>query len=686
MTITATPRKPRTLELPQFDFRAVVDGTSLDKAKRRFVARFSTGVRVLRQPYYGEPYLEELEISERAIRMNRLNGGTGLLLFHDRFTPESHVGTTERGWVEKEGTNGEGDARVACRLSMREDRDKYWRDLEDGILCSVSVFYRVHKFVDVTTADDPMTVLRAVDWEPMEVTLCSVPEDASGAVLGTRSAQARYQVTIEETPTREDGSMKPTGTQTPETPTNTPAPEAARTPATPPAAPATPAAPAASPAPAPEAARATSTNDVELGRLQERQRTTEILRAVQAAGGTPEYARELCEGPLDIAGARAAISAKFQAGGGPESRQTIVVTRDERETFRMAATEALLHRSDRVKNPITDRAKRWVGYSLMELARECCRLRGIDTTGLSRMEVAGRAMGSGDFPAMLENVAHKTLRAQYDTIPQAWRNTICRVGTAVDFKTFNRVQLSGAPALLLVEEGASIQHGALTDGKQGYALLTYARKLVLTRRAIVNDDLDGFLRLPQLMAAAARRLEDSLVYGVLTANAALADGTALFHTTNPTARPRNNLGVKTLTNAGLTEARTAMRKQKGLALEPLNLEMRYLVVPAALETDARQLCSNEWIPATPGVVNTFKGLTPIIHPLLDAASALVWYAAASIDQVDMLEIFFLEGENGPVMEDAPDSDIDGRCWTIREDVVAGATDYVGLFKSAGTTP
>jgi phage head maturation protease len=68
------------------------------------------------------------------------------------------------------------------------------QDLEDGIVRSVSLGYRVYKYVDITTPTDEMRILRAVDWEPMEVSLVSIPFDPLAQV---RNAPSIYSAVIE---------------------------------------------------------------------------------------------------------------------------------------------------------------------------------------------------------------------------------------------------------------------------------------------------------------------------------------------------------------------------------------------------------------------------------------------------------------------------------------------------------
>jgi hypothetical protein len=68
--------------------------------------------------------------------------------------------------------------------------------------------------------------------------------------------------------------------------------------------------------------------------------------------------------------------------------------------------------------------------------------------------------------------------------------------------------------------GREINYVTLSDSKETYALTEYVGGIKLTRRAIINDDLDAFSRIPMLQGNAAKRKEDDVAYAIITANAA----------------------------------------------------------------------------------------------------------------------------------------------------------------------
>jgi hypothetical protein len=241
------------------------------------------------------------------------------------------------------------------------------------------------------------------------------------------------------------------------------------------------------------------------------------------------------------------------------------------------------------------------------------------------------------------------------------------------------------PDLLKVNEHGELRYGSVTDGRETYALSSFGRIVSLTRQAIVNDDLRAFDRVVAGFGASAARLENRTVYAQLTANANMSDGVALF------ASGHGNLGTGTgsaLQFSSLATARAAMRVQKGLQNEELNLAPAFLIVPAALEQAAYQLTSSQYVPATKAEVNEFRAggrtaVDPIVEPILDAASATAWYAAASSSQCDTVEYCYLDGAEGPVIDSEMGFETDGISLRCRLDFAAKALDWRGLYKSNG---
>ena len=356
--------------------------------------------------------------------------------------------------------------------------------------------------------------------------------------------------------------------------------------------------------------------------------------------------------------------------------------RDERITRRDAVANALLHRYSPTLFPLEDAARQYRGMTLLELARESLGNVGVNTRGLSRDEVATRALHStSDFPEILATVTNKTLRQAYEAYPRTF-SLFCRQVLATDFKAMHRVQLGEAPQLLEVGESGEFKRGTLGESKESYKVKTYGRVVAITRQTLINDDLDAFTRIPAMYGNSIAQLESDVVWGIITANPAMADGNALFHTTH-----KNLAGTGAALDVGsVGAARAAMAKQTGLDKKTvLNVRPAFLIVPASLELKAEQLVAQNLVPAaTASVVpQSIRTLAPISEPRLDAASETAWYLAASPNQIDTIEYAYLEGQQGAYIETRNGFDVDGVEIKCRLDFGAKAIDWRGLYKNPG---
>jgi hypothetical protein len=286
---------------------------------------------------------------------------------------------------------------------------------------------------------------------------------------------------------------------------------------------------------------------------------------------------------------------------------------------------------------------------------------------------------TSDFADLLADVANKSLRKAYEEQPQTFRQ-ITRIVTAPDFKTVNRVQLGDAPALEEVGEAGEYKTGTIGQGKEAYALTTYGKIFAITRKALINDDTDAFSRIPQMFGRKARILESNLAWQQITSNPTMGDGNALFSSAH--SNIATTLGP--ISVAALGEGRAKMRNQTSLDGDLMNLNAAYLLVPSELETVADQFVT-VITPALSGSVNPFQGrLTVIAEPRLGTASTSAWYLASNPASIDILELMYLEGEEGPMVETRVGFDVDGVEIKCRLDVAAKAIDWRGLYLNEGT--
>lgn len=321
--------------------------------------------------------------------------------------------------------------------------------------------------------------------------------------------------------------------------------------------------------------------------------------------------------------------------------------------FIAAASDALVIRAglkiDRPHPGVNDLS----GMNLMALASACVQRSGRSAGfGDSPRNLIRAAMTTSDFPGILENALHKSLRHGYEAEPGTFTLWTRKVDVP-DFKPQARPILGSVPDLLRVNEGGEYQNGALDDDKAlPYAVGKFGRIVSLTWEAMVNDDLGAFLRMVQGLGQAASRAEADEVYASFAENSGagptMQDTVHLFD-----AAHKNITASQTGVNAdSLSAARVLLRRQRAVGGGFMNLPPRFLLLPPEYEQDAETLIAAAARAVTQGadpklVAAWISKLEPVVEPRLPAGA---FYLSTSVDAVDTYERAWLQGEGGPTIE------------------------------------
>ena len=598
---------------------------------------FSSETPYTRSSWFDEPWVEILGHKSSEVDLSRLNSGAPVLANHDRgatasTSPMASIGVVDKAWIE------DGVGRAEIRLSRRPEIAGLLQDIADGIVRNVSVGYQINERTLLRSHSDAPDEYRVTSWTPMEISLVDLPADAT---IGIGRSQ-KFEVV--QLPDSGDTQRKESTMDNKEQ--DQPNLDVIRREAT----------------------------------AAERARVTEINEAVRGLRLDQSFADELIAKDTSADEARRLAIAKAAERSNDTIKppmghiETLV---DEVETRRAGVEEALLHRYNPAQHKLSDNGKRFSGLSLIEIGRELLTQRGVDIRGMSRDQIATRAMlTTGDFPYILANVANKTLRQAYEAAPQTFK-PFTRMVTAPDFKTIARTALGDSPTLEKVNEHGEYKYGSVSEARETYAIASYGKIVALTRQTLINDDLSAFTRLPEMFGRAAADLESDTVWGIITANAALADSIALFHASHGNLPTGAAISV-----AQLGVCRAAMRVQTGLdGRNKINVTPRYLLVPAALETIAQQFTSQAYAASASSSINPFAGALQVLaEPRLDTASTTAWYMAADPAQIDTIEYAYLEGNQGVYLETKDGWEIDGVEFKARLDFGAKAIDFRGLVK------
>lgn len=612
---------------------------------------WSTGAAVDRiNPFTGDIFQEQLEVSQRAVDLSFLNSGAGPLLdSHNARGTENVIGVIENAWIDKH--------KALARIRFPEPgisarADQVWAMAESGILQNWSVGYDIQE-VKVSEGENGTQILTATRWKPREISVVAIPADEGAKTLGREAGTLPTSRKETNMPKSNRASLKP-------------------------------------------APREVDDDDIEEGETLTRSANTgadddtvlsitqvrEIRKRAKAFGLSDSDALDIAEKAKSVREAtdllqnRAADRSpppqgpRVEGGGGGLANP---------ENFRAAAAEALFCRHNPRHKP-GDQAQGFVGSSILDIARQCVERSG---QRLPYMRTPGaileRAHSTSDFTAILSDLANKTLRAGYVQVNTGLRR-VAMERTHRDFKARSQLLLDGSTLKLeKVLEGGEFKHGTMEELKTSYSLATYGKIFGITRQALVNDDLGAFDSMGKKLGQAAAAFEADELVRVLTQNAGLGptfeDSKTIFHADHGNLAPAGS----DLDLSGLDAARRSMRKQTGLGDAIVSVTPRFIVVSADNETAAEKAVAE--VQATKSSdVNPFSKLEVLVEPRLSGPR---WYLVADPAEIDGLSYAYLEGEPGPQVFTREGFDVDGTEFKVRLDFGCGFDDFRGWYTNAG---
>jgi hypothetical protein len=648
---------------------------TIDVEKRTVEMVFTTDAPARMWRWKGwdiEEFNEVLSMDKSAVRMQRMQSGAPLLNAHQRWDMNSQIGVVEKAWLSG------NELRGLVRFSSRADVEPLFQDVKDGIIRNGSVGYRVHKYQDVTEDPDAkIKTLKAVDWEPVEMSLVPVGADPNAGIRAdcdiSRKSGPEFnecEIEIKALNEQEDEMGKENEGQ-----------EGAATPA---------------PAVDQKAIADAATK-------AERQRVKEIRAAVKAAKLGEEVATELIDGEKTADAARAHILDLLEKQNAEtETRainSSVTVGETGREAFIRDAGDWLMIRAGlsammekslgRKLNPGEFR-----GMSLFDLARESLIMSGVRIRGTDRMTLVGRAFtqrsivaqGSSDFPYLLENVMHKILLGSYETQPDTW-SKFCARGTVSDFRAHNRYRAGSFGRLDALLENGEFKKKQIPDAEKATVQAdTVGNLITLSRKAVVNDDMGAFSQLATMLGRAARLSIEIDVYAALAENSGfgptMSDGKALFHGDHKNIAA--SAGVPTVTT--VESCRTTLAQQR----DPSSNEYLHLVPtvwlgPTSLGGQARVVNDAQYDPDTANKLQKPNMVRGLFRDVVDTPrlSGHPWFVFADPNIAPVLEVSFLDGQDAPVLESKEGWSTDGVEWKVRLDYGVDAVDFRGGVRNAG---
>lgn len=352
------------------------------------------------------------------------------------------------------------------------------------------------------------------------------------------------------------------------------------------------------------------------------------------------------------------------------------------ENFRTGAVKSILSRAGLEEH---DQKNAYSSYTLMDLCRAAAMQANISDKGKGRMTLIGEVFSSAghttsDFAFILSNALEKAMLAGWTENPETFQEWT-RKGSLSDFKIAERVALGLFGELDEIPDGGKYEQGTLSDTGEKIQLATYGKTLVLSRKAILNDDLNLFAAIPKMMGRAAARTIGTLAYAQLTSNPTMRDGTALFHANHKNAGANADLAMDTV-NDGSTAM--GLQRDPDNKASALNIQPAYLLVPFSLKSRAQALMASLNNPDNTDQLNTAAGTAKVIADgRLDIANKKQWYLAADQEMHDTMEVAYLDGRDQPELEQQRGWTVDGMEYKVRIDAAVKPLDFRGFYRGTG---
>ena len=203
-----TKRQAEIMETPILFREFTVARAGIDEDARTVPLAFSSEMPVER--WFGT---EILSHDAGAVRMERLNDSAALLVNH---SPGDHVGAVETASID-----ADKKGRAVVRFGQSARAKEVFQDVIDGIRKHVSVGYHIHELrQQVDEKGHGLESYVATDWEPVEISLASIPADPHVGVGRSNEGEKKCKTTVQRCATpipgkKENKTMAPDPIPTP---------------------------------------------------------------------------------------------------------------------------------------------------------------------------------------------------------------------------------------------------------------------------------------------------------------------------------------------------------------------------------------------------------------------------------------------------------------------------------------
>ncbi len=258
-----------------------------------------------------------------------------------------------------------------------------------------------------------------------------------------------------------------------------------------------------------------------------------------------------------------------------------------------------------------------------------------------------------DIGGILSNVANKFLLDGFFSVERTWRN-ICGIRNVSDFKTVTSYRLIGADQYEQVQPGGELKHGTLGQETYSNKADTFGLMLSIDRRDIINDDLGAITTVPRKLGRGSGLKINDVFWATFMNNSAFfTTGNKNYLTGTDTV-----LGID-----GLTKAEAAFMDLTDSDGKPIGIMPAIMLVPTALSAMSTQLWRSLEIRDTTAstkypIANPHQGKfrSEVSRYLSNSHytgnSSKAWYLLADPNDLPVIEVAFLNGQESPTIETA----------------------------------
>lgn len=269
-------------------------------------------------------------------------------------------------------------------------------------------------------------------------------------------------------------------------------------------------------------------------------------------------------------------------------------------------------------------------YDREEIARSAMSMAGYERQSV-RMD-AGGFNRPGNFPNILSGLANKIMDDQIalaEAMYGEWTGEY--MGDLPDFKPAPIVNRSQVDQLDEVLDAQAFKEFGLAEEMLSYLQLSrYGNKFALTPVMVANDDLNAF---SENMIGFARGVENTtnrLCLSLITNNATLLDGYALYDNTNHGNAVASGAAPSATQWDAMQQKVYAQRDIGGTGY--VDSPLKVVLVPPALYTSALQtfgtfaVVGETKVPTADTSLNVFRGSATVVREAqLQSSSNAIWY-------------------------------------------------------------